>query len=138
MQRANQQPDAVFARLAVGILIEKCDGAANPIVSENQLEAFAGMHALMKGDLDDRFLIFLRLKLLDSGRNRRGFADRPKIWPRARDIAIGEKQAAHLARRIHESALVDPALVFRQVLQALRLYQGQAESMPALHETRFE
>src|SRR5262249_10683334 len=138
VQRAHQQPDAVVAGLTIRVLFEKRDGAADPVVAQDQLEPFAWMHALVERNFNDRLLVFLRLQFLDGGGDWRAIADGTKIGPGARDVAVGKETPADFTRGGHEIALVYYALGFGQVFQPFVLNEWQSQGVTALHEPRFK
>src|SRR5205807_1142912 len=83
IERAYQPLDAVLPdfKLRKFLPAHLRDGAAYTITLENPVEAFARMHALVEGDLDQllAILVFLELVLLQRPGHRLGFAKHAKI-----------------------------------------------------------
>src|SRR5207237_2619802 len=115
-----------------------CDGAADSVMLQDQLEALARIHQFLKGNLDDA--IEFRLGVLSIADvyvfDRRSylcrFANRPEIRPRADDIAIGQKQFSRLPRRFPQSLLI------YRTRDRFGLDQRESQPVADLHQARGE
>src|ERR1700675_5061559 len=104
---------------------------------QKQLEAFAGMNTLPECDLDDPVQLIVPVDFLDSGRDGRRVADRPKIRPRPRNVSVGEKETARLPGGFSHRLLVRLALLFGQIVERSIENERQSDLVTRLHKSRF-
>src|SRR5438876_4500060 len=113
MQRADQQTNAGFTSIAVGILRQIADGPAGTILSQNELESLPRISALVKSDLDDPIDTFLGFDALNGRSHGRRLANGSKVGPGVRDVTISQEEFSHFTRGFDKPTFICGACLWR-------------------------